>query len=173
MAKSRLDVCGAVAVALLASSLPASALTFDFSFTNAAANGGGTVMGSIVLNAADTAALSVTVTSNTSSFGSFGIGEYVGNPFANSFTVSGGLITHADFLSLGVDNTSPDVTCCTLGFAVSAGLSDHNASLPINNSPNLTFTPTPLPATLPLFATGLGALGLLGWRRKRRAAVKG
>jgi hypothetical protein len=27
---------------------------------------------------------------------------------------------------------------------------------------------TPLPATLPLFATGLGGLGLLGWRRKRR-----
>src|SRR5664280_2922903 len=26
--------------------------------------------------------------------------------------------------------------------------------------------PTPLPAALPLFATGLGALGLLGWRRK-------
>ena len=28
---------------------------------------------------------------------------------------------------------------------------------------------TPLPATLPLFASGLGALGLLGWRRKRKA----
>jgi hypothetical protein len=28
---------------------------------------------------------------------------------------------------------------------------------------------TPLPATLPLFATGIGALGLLGWRRKRKA----
>ena len=28
---------------------------------------------------------------------------------------------------------------------------------------------TPLPAALPLFATGLGALGLLGWRRKRRS----
>ena len=27
---------------------------------------------------------------------------------------------------------------------------------------------TPLPATLPLFASGLGALGLLGWRRKRK-----
>jgi len=27
---------------------------------------------------------------------------------------------------------------------------------------------TPVPAALPLFATGLGALGLLGWRRKRR-----
>jgi len=27
---------------------------------------------------------------------------------------------------------------------------------------------TPLPATLPLFATGLGGLGLFGWRRKRK-----
>jgi hypothetical protein len=28
---------------------------------------------------------------------------------------------------------------------------------------------TPLPAALPLFVTGLAALGLLGWRRKRKA----
>src|SRR5262249_42887655 len=27
---------------------------------------------------------------------------------------------------------------------------------------------TPLPAALPLFATGLGAMGLIGWRRKRK-----
>jgi hypothetical protein len=32
-------------------------------------------------------------------------------------------------------------------------------------------TTTPLPAALPLFATGLGALGLLGWRRKRKSRV--
>jgi hypothetical protein len=30
---------------------------------------------------------------------------------------------------------------------------------------------TPLPAALPLFATGLGALGLFGWRRKRKNIV--
>jgi hypothetical protein len=30
---------------------------------------------------------------------------------------------------------------------------------------------TPLPAALPLFATGLGALGLLGWRRKRKRLI--
>jgi hypothetical protein len=30
---------------------------------------------------------------------------------------------------------------------------------------------TPLPAALPLFATGLGAMGLFGWRRKRKNAV--
>jgi hypothetical protein len=28
---------------------------------------------------------------------------------------------------------------------------------------------TPLPGALPLFVTGLGALGLLGWRRKKKA----
>jgi hypothetical protein len=30
---------------------------------------------------------------------------------------------------------------------------------------------TPLPAALPLYATGLGALALIGWRRKRKAAA--
>jgi lambda repressor-like predicted transcriptional regulator len=30
------------------------------------------------------------------------------------------------------------------------------------------FATTPVPAALPLFATGLGAMGLLGWRRKRK-----
>jgi hypothetical protein len=34
-----------------------------------------------------------------------------------------------------------------------------------------SLTATPLPAALPLFATGLGAIGLLGWRRKRKAAA--
>jgi hypothetical protein len=35
----------------------------------------------------------------------------------------------------------------------------------------ISATQTPLPAALPLFATGVGALGLLGWRRRRRAQV--
>lgn len=32
-------------------------------------------------------------------------------------------------------------------------------------------SPTPLPAALPLFAGGLGGLGLLAWRKKRKNAV--
>lgn len=41
------------------------------------------------------------------------------------------------------------------------------------SSPDIGSAPTgvtPLPAALPLFATGLGALTLLGWRRKKRVA---
>jgi uncharacterized protein len=35
---------------------------------------------------------------------------------------------------------------------------------------NVTIGATPLPAALPLFATGLGAMGLFGWRKKRKPA---
>jgi hypothetical protein len=31
---------------------------------------------------------------------------------------------------------------------------------------------SPLPAALPLFASGLGALGFIGWRRKRKMAAR-
>ena len=37
------------------------------------------------------------------------------------------------------------------------------------NAGGVEVAATPLPAALPLFATGLGGLGLLGWRRKRKA----
>jgi hypothetical protein len=43
-----------------------------------------------------------------------------------------------------------------------------------NNGDNqglVYLAPTPLPAALPLFATGLSAFGLLGWRRKRKASL--
>jgi len=48
-------------------------------------------------------------------------------------------------------------------------------NLELNNNDGATFTAstttaaTPIPAALPLFATGIGGLGLLGWRRKRKA----
>ena len=35
---------------------------------------------------------------------------------------------------------------------------------------SLTVTPVPLPAALPLFAGGLGLMGLLGWRRRQASA---
>ena len=40
-----------------------------------------------------------------------------------------------------------------------------------DGSATVSDSTTPLPAALPLFATGLGAFGLLGWRRKRKQAA--
>jgi len=45
------------------------------------------------------------------------------------------------------------------------------ASISLKDPPLDAVLNTPLPAALPLFATGLGALGLLGWSRKKKAAT--
>ena len=61
-------------------------------------------------------------------------------------------------VTMDTNTISNDCTNVSGGFTnVSSGLNGINA--------------TPLPAALPLFATGLGAMGLLGWRRKRKNAA--
>ncbi len=62
-------------------------------------------------------------------------------------TFNGGLVTIADAIA---------------GYDVGGYWGDFN---------NITTSATPLPAALPLFATGLGAMGLFGWRRKRKNAA--
>lgn len=47
------------------------------------------------------------------------------------------------------------------------GSSNRSGTEEIAEIPEIT--PTPLPATLPLFAIGLGALGCLGWCKKRKS----
>jgi len=171
--------CAALLIGLLVSMVtgPVKANTFSYSFTNTALlPGTDIVKGTITLNAADTAATSLTVDSNT---GGFGLGQYIGSPSHNSFTVVSGNIATADFFEQGGGNGS----CCTLRIFFSSsttivGLADDTFNV-LTGGPEtgLTFTPvtssTPLPAALPLFATGIGGLGLLGWRRKRKALKAG
>ena len=45
-----------------------------------------------------------------------------------------------------------------------------NQPQPVRPIASLTASPVPVPAALPLLATGLGALGVIGWRRKRKLA---
>src|SRR5262245_43870801 len=47
-----------------------------------------------------------------------------------------------------------------------ANLAAHNHSLEVG-----PVSEVPLPAALPLFATGLGVLGLIGWRRKKKTTL--
>jgi hypothetical protein len=65
-----------------------------------------------------------------------------------------------------------DVLDVTLYFASDWAITP-TISFKILQSSGGNQTSTPLPAALPLFATGLGALGLLGWRRKRKPVAGG
>ena len=51
----------------------------------------------------------------------------------------------------------------------SVGFGGHYADLVSARITGPGINEVPLPAALPLFATGLGVLGLIGWRRKRKA----
>ena len=105
----------------------------------------------------------------------------------NSFTVdaTGTLLTAGNFFS--TVTFAPNTTL-TLGLTRGPGTDvasisqlflDPNSALgDIFNETQfgiLDYAPiqssTPLPAALPLFATGLGALGLLSWRGKRKQAA--
>ena len=54
---------------------------------------------------------------------------------------------------------------------VSGGIGGTTTDEPAPSSDVIGVAATPLPAALPLFAGGLGALGLFGWRRKKKSAT--
>jgi hypothetical protein len=60
-----------------------------------------------------------------------------------------------------------DIIDFMVGAEFGGGNGFGNTPLEVNISSDVGATP--LPAALPLFATGAGMLGLLGWRRKRKA----
>jgi hypothetical protein len=93
-----------------------------------------------------------------------------------SFTTTG----YQDFVlgfQGGTANTNPDYFSFYLPSDVTSGSWAINStngktlSLGLLYGHTAAVGETPAPAALPLFATGLGALGLLGWRRKRKKAA--
>ena len=80
---------------------------------------------------------------------------YAGNP---TFTVDADInyIQHQEIECAGVTPVCYPTT-------LRQGLDDFGANFQF-----AAVSAVPLPAALPLFATGLGALGLLGWRRKKK-----
>ena len=69
------------------------------------------------------------------------------------------------FDGTGETDADTGVTKIFATFQSTSGLSTDSLYTTIT----VTDPTTPLPAALPLFATGLAGLGLLGWRRKRKA----
>jgi hypothetical protein len=154
----------------------AALLDFSFAFTNQQTQFlGGYVTGTVrgLTDDATSAASSVEILTNTSGFG---LGEYIGAPLFNGWTVTGGVITAFSFAAIGSVNTPPAVTCCSLVMTSNGGIFLTDVSDPGFDGPRgppiVTFTriDVPEPATALTFATAL-ALGALVLRRRRRAAA--
>jgi hypothetical protein len=75
-----------------------------------------------------------------------------------TFVPQAGFTGTVDFIVEGVISASPFNGIAVTDHIVVTGVTP----------PVMT---TPLPAALPLFATALGALGLLGWRRKKKTVA--
>jgi len=91
-------------------------------------------------------------------------------------TLTGGLLARDFFVIFNSGNpalTQPDFAGNPMlfGVAVATGFAA-GTSVEVdfdNIAVGINVAQTPLPTALPLFATGLGALALLGWRRKSKA----
>jgi len=184
MIKQSLMAIASVMTVGLGIANPAEAINFTFEFDNSGGiNGGGFVTGIVRGLGEDGtfAATSVEVTSNTAGFG---IGEYIGNPDTNTWTLAGGNLVSFGFVSFGNDNSPPAVTGSSLdlrtfgpGFQTGF-LSNIPFSVGGNVVNNLAFTrvvdePDPEAVPEPASLLGLAVIGVVaaGSALKKKAAA--
>lgn len=93
------------------------------------------------------------------------------------YGIGGVIIGLLDFPSTGVDPATGLADRGYLGFTSTAPITGFQWDTTDGGDLNTGFSNlsvgsanSPLPAALPLFATGLGALGLLAWGRRRKAS---
>jgi hypothetical protein len=181
----------AVSVLLSAISANASTMTYDISFTsgsfNAAAFVGpaGTPPASASGNFTLTIDTSQTYANETAGITLNSLGVTAGEGLAFSYPLT--FSPYSDILVIGgsspgagyanggtnnfylqIDDFSTTPTFLQFGYTVADPAEDYFYTNQGDGSVSVSLvSTTPLPAALPLFATGLGAMGLFGWRRKR------
>lgn len=164
-----LSIAATLALGLLVSG-PAAAIDFNFSFTNVGNGSGTATVTGIIRGLAEGTgnATSVEVLINGDGFG---LGEFVGNPVVNSWTVTSGEITDFSFQSIGIFNSPPANTSDILQFESGrAGLAAGTGSVTLGDASNPVFTAVtaiPLPAAGWLLISALAGLAVA----RRRAAL--
>jgi hypothetical protein len=169
----KLLIATTTALVAFVSAPGANADTFEWSWSGLETSGEGT------LDATFESGTEYLVTSITGSL--YGGSVSLIAPGAFSVTLASGLLTNDNQLFCSALACSPD---SGIGIALNGGttyLLDltaggifENQGIGLADVGTLTVTPdtpvaTPLPAALPLLVTGLCTLGLVGWRRKRKA----
>ena len=173
-------------VAAMLSSSPTYATTYYFEFTNTLGTGGGEIAGTVTgeldgsVSGSTFTATGVFIDSYPSGL-ELGTSQLSGTATAqNSFPLdsSGNIISSdAEFLSENVSGGAGGNDLCinVCSSPYNTELRNVFSGLFVATNEAVTFSDapfaTPIPAALPLFAGGLGAMGLLGWRRKRKAAA--
>jgi probable HAF family extracellular repeat protein len=134
-------------------SYPCAASTAGFGINN-----GGQIVGistggqSFLYSAGGFVPLSDPAASTTYTYGINNSGDIVGETDLGPFLYTGGVY------DIFANGTNVEAFGINDADQVVGRLDDYNSPA------------TPLPAALPLFATGLGVIGLFGWRRRRKAA---
>src|SRR5262249_5542997 len=167
--KSKLGATLAACCALVLSVAAAKASTITIDWTESNYGGGGTITATYV------SGYEYSITSMTGSFGGISV-DTLSSP--NAYRGNDNLVyispSDSPFDTFGVSFTAINGNwnfSCAAGscYAWADVLVDGNTGLR-TDVPETFYLKvvTTLPAALPLFATGLAGLGLLGWRRKRK-----
>ena len=94
-----------------------------------------------------------------------------------TLTDPGGTASLGDFDTSGSGGGNRSYFCISTGDACGPTSFVNNIDVIPSDEVGITLVrtsssaTTPLPATLPLFGSGAGVLGFLGWRRKKKAAA--
>jgi hypothetical protein len=180
-----------VALTLIGLAAPASAATWDVNFSFGSGANSETVTGTIVTDCDSCFLQQNDVTSWLLAFSGAVTGSASSGPlnqsppsiFSNALQATGGKLFYVSSSGLVVGALFTDFASAAqleFGFNLADGgihVQDSSDLHTIAGSVTQPFqiateevvSPVPLPSALPLFATSLGALGLLGWRRKRKA----
>ncbi len=182
-----LGLAAAAGLAAMVASSPSYALSFYFSFSDFGGNIAGTVTGEIEGLTDNSFSTPSAVIVQSYPLALSTPGGYLppapfdavalGSSVTGGFTVTSGQITGGNFYAynellspyawelgfLGAGGVNPGVTWLSTPNGETGTVDAYN--------PPTFVAATPIPAALPLFASGLGAMGLFGWRKKRKAAA--
>ncbi len=176
----KMKFLGVIAFMAGLSTLPAAATTYNISESAFSLS----VLGTIttdgdtgVLSAADITSWSLTVSGDGTPItlnNADSTLTLVGNDLSATATTLSFNFAGLGTLSFNSPTCYPcaNVTYLTGLFELGASHSEDNVVFwPVPEFGDVVIGTTPLPAALPLFAGGLAAMGLLGWRRKRKSTV--